>query len=907
MIFPEHVEIINPERMNEIRMVQDEEYGSSAVCHQKIKVLQRQTEISELQMPQPPEQNGLVLSPKELVTQVPGDLHPHHHLIHTRMTHLVGAFSARAQIFLSKLQRPPTPTQSSTSSFNSSNAVSVQSLRPKAQSFGTVQPSAVSSCTDCVTCTKALDPQSRAYLCWLVLVSLCFMYNCWAIPLRSSFPKETLTIWDSSLKWSAMRKPTPLGQPAWSTAEVELKAQTFGKPLEERMPSLPNVGHSSEDGGTLSVGSESPFLEERGSVHLRHGSHSKESSEKGFVMNGAPRAAAVHSEPPSLAPVTSSPWPSVNSSSSTGSNGNLLTPTWLTLDIIADVIYLLDVVFVQPRVSFLTEHGIWAREIRTTFHSYSKRKRSKLDIISLLPLDTVFYFVDNGKDHAYLRLPRFLKAGTFWEMCERLDVALASPHVVRIARTVASMLYLVHLHACAYYLFSTWEGIASNGWVFSGRGNAYIRCFYFATKTATSIGKNPKPVNEAEYLFMTWSWLSGVFVFALLIGQIRDIVATASKTRSEFQRLLDETIHYMRRIHLPEGAQKRVFQWLTHTWEHQQVLDEQEVLEWLPSKLRGDVALDVHEVSLSKVHLFRHCGQQLLRQLVLKLRPVLYLPGDYICRKGEVGKEMYIIKAGIVEVVGQKKAANGSEESEVLATLTEGSVFGEISLLDIGGGNKRTADVRSKGFSTLFVLSKADLKEALEHHPEAKQVLKEKASQLIRENADRENKMKREAKEEDVIIIKPDPNRPLTPKLIDTVIQAVGTKSKAAQLLIYGSKAANWVSIDSTSGHANEVTNDTDASKELEGNCIQPAESRETWGHSACNQVPYIDEVARPIRYEVNTPGSNEIAENGSSVAWSSRGERISSITNGRNKFNSKKNGPRNVFEGDVTVHQRMG
>ena len=58
----------------------------------------------------------------------------------------------------------------------------------------------------------------------------------------------------------------------------------------------------------------------------------------------------------------------------------------------------------------------------------------------------------------------------------------------------------------------------------------------------------------------------------------------------------------------------------------------------------------------------------------------------------------------------------------------------------MGGGNRRTAHVVSKGFSSIFVLSKKDLDEALHEYPDAKETLRRKARFLLRQDKKREKK-----------------------------------------------------------------------------------------------------------------------------------------------------------------------
>ncbi len=85
-------------------------------------------------------------------------------------------------------------------------------------------------------------------------------------------------------------------------------------------------------------------------------------------------------------------------------------------------------------------------------------------------------------------------------------------------------------------------------------------------------------------------------------------------------------------------------------------------------------------------------------------------PGEFVVRAGDMGREVYVMVAGEVEVLG---GGNGAE-NEVIATLGPKEVFGERALLEDA---KRTASVRAKTPVDVMVLSRNDFRSVVGQMP----------------------------------------------------------------------------------------------------------------------------------------------------------------------------------------------
>ncbi|KAK6026694.1 putative cyclic nucleotide-gated cation channel alpha-4 [Ostertagia ostertagi] len=400
---------------------------------------------------------------------------------------------------------------------------------------------------------------------------------------------------------------------------------------------------------------------------------------------------------------------------------------WATLDLVMDTIYWLDI-FVRTRTGFL-EQGLVVRDIEKIRKQYFESKQFKYDIISIIPLDYIL-----GK-------PSPLSSST--SPSEPSFREFNAERLSRVLCVVWYIIVIIHWNACFYFWISEMIGLGSDGWVYGPLNKQslpenvkdtllrrYIYSFYWSTLILTTIGEVPSPVQNVEYLFVTLDLMCGVLIFATIVGNVGSMISNMSAARTEFQNKMDGIKQYMELRRVSKQLEMRVIKWFDYLWANKQSLSDQQVLKVLPDKLQAEIAMQVHFETLRKVRIFQDCEAGLLAELVLKLQLQVFSPGDYICRKGDIGREMYIVKRGKLQVVGD-------DGQKVFATLQEGAVFGELSILNIAGsknGNRRTANVRSVGYTDLFVLNKNDLWNALREYPDARKLLLAKGRELLKKD-----------------------------------------------------------------------------------------------------------------------------------------------------------------------------
>jgi len=286
--------------------------------------------------------------------------------------------------------------------------------------------------------------------------------------------------------------------------------------------------------------------------------------------------------------------------------------------------------------------------------------------------------------------------------------AIINPAIFRLMMLVFWILMAAHQIACLWILVSgNPDGLAPL--------DRYISSFYWTITTIATIGYGDiTPKGSQQMLFVILIELLGAAMYGLVIGNIAGLIASIDVAKSQYREKLDKINSFLKYRSIPEHLMKKINNYYSYLWDTRKGYDEIEFLHDLPVALKESVALHLNKEIIERVPLFEKADASLIRDIILQLEPVVFTPGDYIVRAGELGRDMFFISKGSVLVIS-------ADESVTYATLNAGQFFGEISLLL---SMPRTATIKAAGFCDLYRLEKDQFDVVVEQYPEFKQSIR---------------------------------------------------------------------------------------------------------------------------------------------------------------------------------------
>jgi len=114
------------------------------------------------------------------------------------------------------------------------------------------------------------------------------------------------------------------------------------------------------------------------------------------------------------------------------------------------------------------------------------------------------------------------------------------------------------------------------------------------------------------------------------------------------------------------------------------------------------------EIPLGSLHPFSQLTADELAVLQPMLTRCVFAPGEFVFREGDPGDELYVIAQGTASV----RRADGPRSTR-LVTFGEGTVFGEMALLD---ARPRSASVQADGVLVCYVMPRKAFNEIVARH-----------------------------------------------------------------------------------------------------------------------------------------------------------------------------------------------
>ena len=193
-----------------------------------------------------------------------------------------------------------------------------------------------------------------------------------------------------------------------------------------------------------------------------------------------------------------------------------------------------------------------------------------------------------------VRIIKLLKVHRVVKFNDRTECRTSLPTAWRLLVLFQCMMMVMHWNACIYYFVSA-ELVGPNRTSeflypreidndelpnkYSRLSMKYAYALYWSAQTMTTIGEVQQPTEIWEFFYLTLVFLTGVMIFASVVGSIGNIITNLRANRSVFQDRLDHLKEYMGYRNVGKDLQNRIIRWFDYLWAQKHTFEEEDVLK----------------------------------------------------------------------------------------------------------------------------------------------------------------------------------------------------------------------------------------------------------------------------------------------------------------------------------------
>ena len=378
---------------------------------------------------------------------------------------------------------------------------------------------------------------------------------------------------------------------------------------------------------------------------------------------------------------------------------------WYGLDIFADVVFILDIIF-----NFFTPYRTSDGEIESDHKKIARAYCQQwfwLDAIASFPSSA---FGPGGSGiNKLLRTLRIFKLLRVFRLTRTLRslnldfLLLIDQTFVRVTRLVLALVVLLHFMACAYWGVATnetfcdwsgyyaeeqnlkasrnltssiyekinsfkssgftdngvneqpfgyhqcqkdwvpWRGLMTEDWV-----TQYLQSLFWAVTATTGKGKPIYPRTNLQTAFTAGSVIVGVLLYAVIIGSLSSALHSQDAAGAIRRRKMDAVNEYLIRHRVPKSLTRRIRDYYDYMFAARHAFGEQNLLNDLPRSLQIRLNVSMNHRRIRKIPIFDSVPDECVLAIIEKLKSVVTIPGEYIVNSGEWGTKLYIIENGRV-------------------------------------------------------------------------------------------------------------------------------------------------------------------------------------------------------------------------------------------------------------------